>query len=137
MNISQVAAASGLPCKTIRYYEDVGLIRPDRSNNGYRKFRTDDCRKLIFLARARSVGFSVEDCRTLLSLYEDEGRSSRDVRRLAIAHLDRMEEKRRHCESLREALLELIRRCDGECRPDHPFLGDLASRSPQTNDEEV
>ena len=70
MNIGNIAQASGLPAKTIRYYEEIGLIKPLRGANGYRAFRESDLHKLTFLARARSLGFSIEDCRALLSLYE-------------------------------------------------------------------
>ena len=72
MNIGDVAALSGLPAKTIRYYEDVGLVKPLRSTNGYRTFRESDAHKLAFLGRSRALGFSIEDCRNLIALYEDE-----------------------------------------------------------------
>ena len=68
MNIGEVSERSGLPPKTIRYYEDINLVRPLRSDNGYRSFRESDIHKLAFLGRARALGFSIEDCRTLLSL---------------------------------------------------------------------
>ena len=93
MNIGDVAEASGLPAKTIRYYEDIGLVRPARSDNGYRSFRDSDVHKLIFLSRARSLGFTIEDCRTLLSLYEDRERASADVKALAQEHLAEIEKK--------------------------------------------
>ena len=93
MNISQVATASGLPAKTIRYYEDIGLIRPARSANGYRAFSDQDAHKLAFLSRARSLGFSIEDCRTLLALWEDRSRASGDVRKLATDHLEEIDRK--------------------------------------------
>ena len=65
---------SGLPAKTIQYYED--LIRPARSANGYRSFREVHIHKLAFLGRARSLGFTIEECRALLALYENLGRAS-------------------------------------------------------------
>ena len=76
MNIGEVAERSGIPPKTIRYYEDIGLVRPQRSGNGYRAFRETDLHKLAFLGRARALGFSIEDCRNLLNLYEDEDRAA-------------------------------------------------------------
>ena len=90
MNIKDVAERSGLPAKTIRYYEDIGLITPLRSANGYRAFRESDLHKLAFLARARGLGFSIEDCRKLLALYEDRSRASADVKSLAEAHLEQI-----------------------------------------------
>ena len=62
MNIGDAATESGLPVKTIRYYEDIGLITPQRTPNGYRSFEVDDLHRLTFLARARSLGFSIEQC---------------------------------------------------------------------------
>ena len=93
MNIGSAAEASGLPPKTIRYYEDIGLIAPDRKANAYRDYSDEHVHKLRFIQRARSLGFSVEDCRQLLSLYEDTGRASSDVKRLAQEHLSEIERK--------------------------------------------
>ena len=96
MKIGDVAEASGLTAKTIRYYEDIGLIRPLRGENGYRDFAGADVHKLRFLARARSLGFSINECRMLLSLYEDRSRASADVKAVAEAHLapDRPQDRR-------------------------------------------
>ena len=68
MNIGEAAAQAGLPAKTIRYYEDIGLIRSERDSNGYRTFSESSLHKLTFLSRARALGFTIEDCRTLLAL---------------------------------------------------------------------
>lgn len=62
MNIGDVSSRSGLPVKTIRYYEDIGLVSPPRGSNGYRRFREQELHKLSFLGRARSLGFTIEDC---------------------------------------------------------------------------
>jgi MerR family transcriptional regulator, copper efflux regulator len=83
MNIGAVAQACGLPPKTIRYYEDIGLIRPDRSGNGYREFSDRHLHQLAFISRARGLGFTVVECRALLALYQDRDRASADVKRLA------------------------------------------------------
>ncbi|MQQ09766.1 Cu(I)-responsive transcriptional regulator [Epibacterium sp. SM1979] len=126
MNIGDVAERSGLPAKTIRYYEDIGLIRPHRSANGYRCFAENDLHKLAFLARARALGFSIEDCRTLLGLYEDDTRASADVKALAQEHLTKIEAKIADLEAMRDTLTELVHCCAGDNRPDCPILKDLA-----------
>lgn len=126
MNIGEAAAASGLPAKTIRYYEDIGLVRPDRGANGYRDFSGTDTRKLAFVARARSLGFSVEECRALLSLYEDENRASADVRRLAGEHLTQIDAKIAELQAMRRTLADLVERCRGDERPDCPIIDRLA-----------
>ena len=96
MNIGDVANRSGLPAKTIRYYEEIGLVKPLRSANGYRSFRDRDVHKLAFLGRARALGFSIEDCRNLLKLYEDDARTSAEVKQIAQEHLDRIDRHAGH-----------------------------------------
>ncbi len=129
MKIADVAEASGLSAKTIRYYEDIGLVRPMRGENGYRAFVETDVHKLTFLARARSLGFSIKECRTLLSLYEDRARASADVKALAEAHLRRIDHKIAELEGLRGTLATLVARCHGDERPECPILEDLAGPS--------
>ena len=126
MNIAEAASRSGLPSKTIRYYEEIGLIRPHRGANGYRDFSEADSHKLAFLARARGLGFSIEDCRALLALYEDRERASGDVKRLAQAHLDDIDRKLRELEEMRATLSTLVSQCHGDARPDCPILAGLA-----------
>jgi MerR family copper efflux transcriptional regulator len=127
MNIGQTAEASGLPPKTIRYYEDIGLIAPPRNSNGYRAFRDTDVHKLAFLGRARSLGFTIEDCRTLIALYEDQGRASADVKKVAKQHLGVIEAKLEELTTMRETLAHLVDCCAGDDRPDCPILSDLAT----------
>lgn len=129
MNIGDVSRLSGLPAKTIRYYEDVGLVDPMRTSNGYRRFRESDLHKLAFLGRARSLGFSIEDCRNLLALYDDQTRSSADVKEIAKGHLKRIDQKLSELSEMRATLSKLIRECAGDQRPDCPILEDLAASS--------
>ncbi|RYH08391.1 Cu(I)-responsive transcriptional regulator [Tropicimonas sp. IMCC6043] len=127
MNIGDVARRSGLPPKTIRYYEDIGLVSPLRSGNGYRSFRESDLHKLAFLGRARSLGFTIDDCRTLLKLYEDDGRASADVKKIASDHLTRIDAKVEELLAMRRTLSHLVHECAGDNRPDCPILDDLAA----------
>lgn len=126
MNIGDVAKAAGVPAKTIRYYEDIGLIRPLRSGNGYRTFRETDLHKLAFLGRARALGFSIADCRNLLALYEDDTRSSGEVKRIARGHLKEIEQKIRDLTEMRQTLASLVDACAGDHRPDCPILESLS-----------
>ncbi|NBD30722.1 MAG: Cu(I)-responsive transcriptional regulator [Alphaproteobacteria bacterium] len=122
MNIKDVATRTGLPAKTIRYYEEIGLVTPDRAENGYRAFDRTHVHKLAFLARARGLGFSIEDCRGLLALWEDRARASGDVRAIAKAHLAEIEEKIAGLEEMRATLSDLVAACHGDDRPDCPIL---------------
>lgn len=126
MNISDAAQDSGLPAKTIRYYEEIGLVQPGRLANGYRDYNAQDLHKLRFLQRSRGLGFSIEDCRTLLSLYEDHNRASGDVRQIAKAHLDDIDRKIAELKSLQTTLRQLVHQCHGDDRPECPIIEDLA-----------
>lgn len=126
MNIGEVARRSGLPAKTIRYYEEIDLIRPQRSENGYRSFAENDLHKLAFLGRARKLGFSIEDCRNLLHLYEDDTRTSAEVKEIAKGHLAEIEERISDLVEMRNTLSTLVRCCAGDDRPDCPILESLA-----------
>lgn len=128
MNIGDVASRTGLPAKTIRYYEDIGLIKPLRDDNGYRRFREQDVHKLNFLGRARALGFTIEDCRTLLALYEDETRASADVKKVARVHLAQIEAKIDDLNAMRNTLGHLIDACAGDDRPDCPILQELGGK---------
>ncbi len=129
MNISDVSRTTGLPAKTIRYYEEIGLIRPTRAENGYRTFSETEQHKLNFLARARSLGFPVESCRSLLALYGDPDRASADVKGIAQQHLAEVDRKIEELTAMRATLSELVRACAGDERPDCPILRDLAAPS--------
>lgn len=126
MNIKDASTRVGLPAKTIRYYEDIGLITPDRAANGYRDFSAAHLHKLTFLARARSLGFSVDDCRNLLTLWEDQSRASADVRSIAQEHLQAIETKILDLQDMAATLSNLVRDCAGDERPDCPILQGLA-----------
>ncbi len=126
MNISEVADRTGLPAKTIRYYEEIGLIAPQRDTNGYRRFSRTDRHRLDFLGRARSLGFSIEECRALLALYDDRERASADVKRLAENHLVDIDRKIRDLNEMKATLRVLVNRCSGDNRPDCPILEGLA-----------
>lgn len=127
MNIGHAAKLSGLPAKTIRYYEEEGLIRPARrAENGYRDYSEKDIHRLRFLSRARGLGFSLEDCRELLTLYSDHARASADVKRLADSKIKDIDAKMAALSSMRDALSSLVEKCHGDDRPDCPILDDLA-----------
>lgn len=128
MNIGTVAQKSGVPPKTIRYYEMIGLIAPaDRRPNGYRAYSVIDMRTLNFIKRARNLGFSVEEVRELLDLWRNE-HTSAEVKALAITHLKVLDRKIDELAALRRTLANLITRCRGDARPDCPILDELEDR---------
>lgn len=128
MNIGAAAELSNLPAKTIRYYEDVALVRPDRAANGYRDYTDNDVHRLRFLQRSRSLGFTIQECRRLISLYDDAGRASADVRAIALQKIGQIEEKIAELHSLKAKLSILIEGCNGDERPECTIIDGLAGR---------
>jgi len=128
MNIGQAAALTQLPAKTIRYYEDIDLVHPTRSANGYRDYSEQDVHRLAFVQRARSLGFTIGECRLLLSLYEDKDRSSADVRKVAVEKIAEIENKIGELKALKATLKDLVDACHGDDRPDCPIIDDLAGK---------
>ncbi len=128
MKIGDAARESGLPVKTVRYYADIDLVGPPgRSDSGYRDYDAASVQKLRFVARARRFGFSIPECRELLSLYEDRSRESADVKRLAETKIAVLDTRIAELTGLREELARVARDCAGDERPDCPILDRFAS----------
>ena len=123
MNISAASKAAGIPVKTVRYYADIGLVdAPSRSDAGYRTYDDVAVAKLVFVRRSRAFGFGIEACRELLSLYQDQDRTSSEVKRIASKRLVEIEEKQRELQSLHNELAHLVTSCRGDHMPDCPIL---------------
>ncbi|MEM7215188.1 MAG: Cu(I)-responsive transcriptional regulator [Pseudomonadota bacterium] len=125
MNIRQAAELSGLPVKTVRFYDEIELVSPERASNGYRDYNANEVHKLKFLNRARSLGFSLDDCRQLLSLYEDQNRTSASVKEIAQVKINDIDIKLAELKSMRATLKTLVNSCHGDSRPDCPILEEL------------
>jgi MerR family transcriptional regulator, copper efflux regulator len=129
MNIGTVAEKSGVPPKTIRYYESIGLIRSaDRRANRYRSYDEIDMHTLYFIKRARSLGFTVGQVRELLGLWRDKSRTSAAVKAIATQHVEALDRKIAELSSMRRTLMDLVERCRGDDRPDCPILDDLGEK---------
>ena len=123
MNISAASKASGLPVKTVRYYADIGLVEaPSRSEAGYRTYDNVAIRKLVFVRRSRAFGFSIEDCRELLDLYQDQDRTSSEVKRIASKRLEEIKNKQRELQLLHDELGYLVTSCRGDHMPNCPII---------------
>ena len=133
MNIGQVAERTGVPPKTIRYYEEIELIAaPARGANGYRSYTEEAVHTLRFVASARNLGFTVEQCRALLALYRDKGRASADVKHVAEEHMAAIDRKIEELGAMRKVLATLAQRCHGDDRPDCPIIDELSRPSPRS-----
>src|SRR5512134_230614 len=128
LNIGRAAEASGVSAKMIRHYESVGLLpAAGRTVAGYRIYRDSDVHMLRFIRRARDLGFSMKEIGALVGLWQNRGRASGDVKKLAARHMRQLDEKIRELQAMRDSLAHLAQHCHGDERPDCPILADLAS----------
>ena len=127
MNIGEAARACGVSAKMIRHYESLGLIPAAvRTGGGYRQYSSRDVHTLRFIRQARDLGFSLEQIRELLALWQNRRRSSAQVKALAQAHLDELEQKLRELQAMKATLAHLVHGCAGDERPDCPIIESLA-----------
>ena len=126
VTIGEAASRSGMAAKTIRFYEEIGLIGPaERLANRYRAYSEKDVHTLRFIHRARSLGFTLKDISALLSLYHDRRRASREVKRLALEHVEALDRRIAELTAIRNTIAGLARQCHGDERPERPILDEL------------
>ncbi|MYN25401.1 Cu(I)-responsive transcriptional regulator [Duganella levis] len=127
MNIGQAATATGVSAKMIRYYESIALIPAGkRTDAGYRIYGDNDLHTLRFVKRARLLGFSLEQIRGLLSLWQNKGRASADVKTIAMGHVAELNQRIAELTEMRDTLQTMASCCHGDQRPDCPILQSLA-----------
>ncbi|WDR04551.1 Cu(I)-responsive transcriptional regulator [Devosia rhodophyticola] len=132
MNIGTAAKASGVSAKMIRYYESIGLITSAaRTEAGYRVYDDKALHGLRFISRARDLGFSVDQMRDLLALWQDRSRASADVKAIALEQVRLLEQKAAALQEMSATLKHLAHNCHGNARPDCPILDDFAAPHPQ------
>ncbi|NUZ05975.1 Cu(I)-responsive transcriptional regulator [Piscinibacter koreensis] len=130
MNIGQAAKASGVSAKMIRHYESVGLFpNAQRTDAGYRQYSDKDVSTLRFVRQSRDLGFSIEQIRELLALWQDRRRPSRQVKALAQAHIAELDAKLQELRAMKATLEHLAQRCHGDDRPDCPIIENLATKA--------
>jgi Cu(I)-responsive transcriptional regulator len=127
MNIGAAAKASGVSAKMIRHYESVGLFpEASRTDSGYRQYADKEVNTLRFIRQSRDLGFSIEQIRELLGLWQNRRRPSRQVKALAQAHIQELEQKLQELQAIKATLEHLVHCCHGDDRPDCPILEALA-----------
>ena len=130
MNIGKAAKRSGLTVKTVRYYSDIGIIKPQiYPETGYRDFSESDLAKLQFISKARKFDFSLNDCRELLALYENTERSSKEVKALTLEKIIEIDAKLSELQMLKDQLSALASACQGDDRPNCPILDALSEKT--------
>lgn len=115
LSIGQAAKYSGVSVETIRFYERKGLIdEPQRRESGYRQYREEDVKKLVFIQHAKSLGFSLKEIKDLLSLRADPKTTSKEIKGLAQTKLTDIEEKIRMLNRMKRTLKSLVDKCPGK-----------------------
>jgi Cu(I)-responsive transcriptional regulator len=126
MFIQQVAKKLNITTRTIRHYEDLGIIKSDRLENNYRVYDEKNYDKLKFLVRARNLGFSLKECKELIKLFENNTRQSSLVREIAKKKLNDLKLQIKELDNLKISLEWLINKCPGNEKPDCPIIDELA-----------
>jgi len=126
MYIQQVAKKLKITTRSIRHYEDLGIIKSDRLKNNYRVYDTKNYDKLKFLVRAKNLGFSLKECKNLIKLFENDTRQSASVREIAKKKLNDIKLQIKELDNLRVSLEWLVKKCPGNEKPDCPIIDELA-----------
>ena len=127
MNIGKAAKFSNLTIKTVRYYANIGLVKPQQNvSSGYREYTDGEVAKLKFIGKARKFDFSIHECKELLSLYEDKNRTSKEVKKITLEKISQLDSKLRDLNDLKNELSLLANNCHGDDRPNCPILDELS-----------
>lgn len=128
MNIGKAAKLSNLTIKAVRYYANIGLVKPQQNiSTGYRNYKDEEVAKLKFIGKARKFDFSINECKELLSLYEDKNRTSKEVKKITLEKISQIEGKLRDLKDLKKELNFLASNCHGDDRPNCPILEELSN----------
>jgi len=126
-NIGEAARQSGVSAKMVRHYEALGLLPAvDRSDAGYRQYSGREVHTLRFIKRSRDLGFSMAEIAQLLTLWQDQRRSSAQVRAIAARHIADLDQRLAEMAAMRVTLQHLVDCCHGDHRPDCPILDGLS-----------
>ena len=127
MNIGKVAKLSKLTIKAVRYYDNVGLVQPKQNIlTGYRDYTEEEVAKLKFIGKARKFDFSINECKELLSLYENKNRTSKEVKKITLEKISQIDIKLKDLNDLRKELSFLASNCHGDDRPNCPIIEELS-----------
>jgi Cu(I)-responsive transcriptional regulator len=129
MNIGKAAKLSNLTIKAVRYYANIGLVKPQQNiTTGYRDYTDDEVAKLKFIGKARKFDFSIDECKELLSLYEDKNRTIKEVKKITLEKISQIDSKLRDLNGLKKELSFLANNCQGDDRPNCPILEELSKK---------
>ena len=128
MNIGKAAKLSNLTIKAVRYYANIGLVKPQQNiSTGYRNYTDEELAKLKFIGKATKFDFSINECKELLSLYEDKNRTSKEVKKITLEKISQIDGKLKDLKDLKKELNFLASNCHGDDRPNCPILEELSN----------
>ena len=128
MSIGKAAKLSNLTIKAVRYYANIGLVKPQQNvSTGYRNYTDEELAKLKFIGKARKFDFSINECKELLSLYEDKNRTSKEVKKITLEKISQIDGKLKDLKDLKKELNFLASNCHGDDRPNCPILEELSN----------
>ncbi len=126
VTIGHAAKRTGLSAKMIRHYEQAGLLhKANRTEAGYRLYNSQQLQQLNFIRQARALGFSIAQVSSLLDLWRDPKRSSKEVKQLAEQHLDEIKQKVAELQQMQQVLQQLANSCCGDDQPQCAILDGL------------
>ena len=126
MFITEISKRLKITTRAVRHYEEIGIISSKRLENNYRYFDEDNIDKLKFIVKARKLGFSLDDCKELILLFQDDRRKSENVRNIAKKKLDRIKKQISELKELKKSLEWLVEKCPGDSKPNCPIIDELA-----------
>ena len=126
MNIGAVAKLTGLSSKSIRLYEDKGIISPPvRSDSGYREYSDNHIQELNLVSRAKNAGFSLQECKEFVQLAHNPNRKSSEVKARTMDKLREVEEKIAHLMEIKTQLEGWVSSCPGDAESRCPIIDEL------------
>ena len=127
LDIGRASKESGVSVKMIRHYETIGLLKNvARTYANDRVYSDKDVHTLRFIKRGRTLGFSMDDIRELLALWQNKSRPSASVKKISGGHIQDLKRRIHEMQSMVATLEHLTHNCHGDSRPDCPILEDLA-----------
>ena len=124
--IGEISRRTGVKIETIRYYERIGIMtKPDRTPAGYRQFSHDQLKRLSFIRKSRTLGFSIEEIRALLTMVDSEHLSCGEIHEMTIEHLTSVKQKLANLRRLEKVLKSMAAECTKGDVPDCPVIDAL------------
>ena len=137
LRIGDVAAQAGVTVEALRYYEQLGLLRPvGRRRTGYREYSADAARAVLFIKRAQSLGFTLAEIAELVRLREASwaGRATYALRSAMVAKIEDIDRRLDDLRVVRTELADRLAACDTACAVDEATARGFDAVAPSPNE---